>query len=236
MENRLQTSFMPKRPVVGGPGEPLRKKSPPNLLMIIGVLIFILTIAAFGGLYWYEGVLVKSNEAKRLQIEEAIRNFEPELTKKLTVLKTRIDSGKQLLSNHIAFSSVLGLLESNTAVTVRFTEMNFSVTSDASTREQKMSIALKGEAQGYSSVAFQSDLFAKNENIRNPIFSDLNLNEKGLVGFIAKADVVSASMLYRKTLPENMPVTTEQQISVPPQQQATSTPGTASTTNNQTES
>lgn len=211
---------MPKRPVVGGPGEPLMKKSPPNFLMIIGVAIFVLTILAFGGLYWYEGVLTKGNEAKRLQIEEAIKNFEPELTKQLTVLKTRIDYGKQLLSNHIAFSSVLGLLESSTAVTVRFTEMSFNVTSDLATRQQKMDISLKGEAQGYSSVAFQSDLFSKNENIKNPIFSDLNLNEKGLVGFSVKADVVPTSVLYKKTLPENAPISKE--TSLPPEEPATS--------------
>lgn len=210
MENRLQTSFMPKRPVVGGGMEALRQKSPPNFLLIVGVVVFIIALAAFGGLYWYKSSITASNEVKKQQIQEAIKNFEPELTKQLTVLKTRIDSGNQLLSNHIAFSSVLGLLESITTKTVRYTEMTFGISNDATSREQKMNIAMKGEAQNYAAVAFQSDLFAKNENIRNSIFSDLNLNDKGNVVFNVSADIIPTSVLYKKTLPDA-------EVIVPPQ-------------------
>lgn len=231
MENRLQTSFMPKRPIVGGGPAPIRQKSPPSFLMIIGVLIFIFTLGLFGGLWWYEGSLVRSNEAKRLQIENEIRNFEPELTRELTVLKTRIDSGKQLLSNHIAFSSVLGLLETITAKSVRFSEMTFTSSPDAVTRESKMTLALKGESDSYVSVAFQSDLFAKHENIRNPIFSDLNLNEKGFVGFAVKADIVPTSVLYKNTISGSAPVIIEESLTPT----GTTTPGGTGATTNQTQ-
>jgi hypothetical protein len=226
MENRLQTSFMPKRPVVGGGMESLRQKSPPSFLMIIGVVVFVITLAGFGGMYWYKGSITASNEVKKQQIQDAIKNFEPELTKQLTVLKTRIDSGKQLLGNHIAFSSVLGLLESITTKTVRFTEMTFDSSTEPQTKAQKVSIAMKGESQNYAAVAFQSDLFAKNENIKSAVFSDLNLNDKGMVVFTAKADIIPSSILYKKTLPETEIMPAEEALVLPPTTVATTTAST----------
>lgn len=197
MENRFQTSFIPKRPVVAGANDIVRRKGPPSFLLIVGVLVFIVALAATGGLFLYKRTLAASNEQKKLQIEDAIRDFAPELTSQLTVLKSRIDSGKSLLGNHVAFSSVLNLLEVGTAKTVRFTDMTFTYTVDPVTREQKVNINMKGEAQTYAAVAFQSDMFSKNENLRNPVFSDLNLNDRGLVIFNVKADLNPKSILYK---------------------------------------
>src|SRR3989344_3348115 len=158
METRFQTSFIPQKPIVTGGAEIVRRKAPPNFFLILGIVVFIFALALFGGLFLYKGTLTKSNQEKKQKITEAINNFEPELTKQLSLLKARVDSSKQLLRGHVAVTSLLALLESVTAQTIRFREMSFTVSADAISREQKMGMTLKGESQGYASIAFQSDV------------------------------------------------------------------------------
>ncbi len=210
MENRFQTSFIPKRPIVSGGGEFVRQKNPPSFFMIIGVAIFVIALALFGGLYFYKKSLTAGNEEKKQKVEQAIKNFDPELTRELTILKTRIDSSKRLLSKHVSFSTLLGDLEENTARAIRFTDLTFAVALDPMTNEEKMSLSLKGESQAYRSIAFQSDVFSKNKIFRSAIFSDINLNEKGLIVFSVKADVNPTPILYKETvLPSIEPVPPE---------------------------
>jgi len=198
MENRFQTSFIPKRPIVSGGSQFIKPKGPPSFFIIIGVVVFLITMGVFGGLYFYKKSLTTANEAKKQQIQTAIKNFEPELTRQLTVLKTRVDSSKQLLGNHIAVSSLLKLLETNTTQAVRFSEMSFSISLDQASGGQKMGMSLKGEASNYNTVAFQSDVFTKNDNFKSPVFSDFNLNDKGVILFNVRADIDPKIILYKQ--------------------------------------
>lgn len=197
MENRFQTSFIPQKPPVPGGGEIYRPKSPPNFFVIFGFIVFLFILAIFGGLFFYKGTLTKSNEGKKQKISAEIKNFEPELTRELTLLKARIDSSKQLLANHVAASSLFLLLQDITAQTVRFRDMTFTVSEDSLSRERKVGVVLKGEAASYSSIAFQSDIFSRNENLKSPIFFDVNLNEQGFVEFNVRADVMQKAVTYK---------------------------------------
>lgn len=220
MENRFQTTFIPRRPVVSTPG--VRPKGPPSFLMIIGGIIIVLALAASGGTYFYRGYLTKSNAEKKQQIEEEIKNFEPELTRELTILKARMDIGKQLLDKHNAFTQLLKLLELNTAQTVRFKEFSFLTLPD-----KKITLAMKGESQSYAAIAFQSDVFSKITQLKNPIFSDLNLNDEGKIDFTVKAELDSAAVSYKRLVEGLAP----KPAPLPPPSQGTGTAtGTATST------
>ncbi len=192
MENRLQATFMPRQ--TASAGEPYsRPKAAPNFFMLISVVVFIFAIVALGGVYAYKGILTKSNETKKASLEEAINNFEPELTRELTVLKARMDAGKTLISNHKAVSLLFTLLELNTAQTVRFSEFAYDVSDD-----KKINLTLKGEARSYNAIAYQSDIFSKLEPIKNPVFSNLTLGEQGTISFGVKAEIDPAFVSYKK--------------------------------------
>jgi hypothetical protein len=199
MDNRLQATFMPRQSAVTGEAY-VRPKGPPNFLMIIGVVVFLLTLAAIGGLFFYKGYVEASNDEKKAQIEEAIQNFEPELTKELTTLKARVDAGRYLLEGHKAISVFFSLLGANTAQTVRFRDMNISIGND-----KTLTLSMEGEARSYNAIAFQSDAFSKVEYIKNPIFSDLVLDEDGLITFNVTAQIDPAAVSYKKLFPGSQP-------------------------------
>ncbi len=216
MENRLQATFMPKQAAVPGSGAYARAKNPTNFLMLIGSLLFILAIGAFGGLYVYKGYLKSSNEEKKAQVEDTIKNFDPELNKELSLLKARIDAAKQLVASHHAFSLLFALMELNTAQTVRFTDFSYNVGVD-----KKINLAMKGEARSYTAVAFQSDVFSKLTPLKSPVVSGLSLQESGNIAFDVAAELDPASVSYRK-LVEGF---TQQAAAASAQNTGTTTPG-----------
>lgn len=197
MENRLQPTFIPHRP--NTPGDPYARPRSSNSLMLIAVAIFALVLAAYGGLYFYRDQLTVSNDQKKAQIEEVIRNFEPELTKELSSLKARIDAGDKLLKNHKAFSLFLALLEINTAETISFNDLTYTVAED------DISLKLQGVSETYNAIAFQSDIFSRLDPIKSPVFSDLNLNEEGLITFNVEAKLDPSAVSYSKLVEAFLP-------------------------------
>jgi len=211
MENRLQATFMPRQSAVqGGYAGPKGQRS---LFLIVSVAIFVLVLAAWGGLYFYRDYITDSNKEKQAQIQKAIDNFEPELTAELTTIKNRMDAGKTLLENHKAVSLFFSLLEINTVQVLRFKEMSYAMSAD-----KKIQISLKGEARSYNAIAYQSDWFSKLEPIKNPVFSNLVLDAKGNVGFDFTAELDPKAVSYKNLVSDS--------ILPPPPAVSTSTPTT----------
>ena len=59
---------------------------------------------------------------------------------------------------------------------------------------------MNGVAVGYRSVALQSDLFPKNRNIIDPVFSNLVLDERGNVTFDLDFSVDPTFVDYKEML------------------------------------
>ncbi len=191
MDNRLQATFMPRQ-TVGAGGYP-GQKGRQSVFLLIGVLVFGLVVAMYGGLYGYKVFITKSNEEKKVQVEKAIKDFEPELTQKLTLIKNRIEAAKTLLDNHKAVSLLFSLLELNTVQVLRFSDVSYSYMPDT----KKIAIAMKGESRSYNAIAYQSDVFSKIDQLSSPIFSNLAITESGLITFDFNAELDTNAVMYK---------------------------------------
>ena len=80
--------------------------------------------------------------------------------------------------------------------TVRFTRFNYSLEAD---RNAKIDVKMSGLATGYRSVALQSDLFAKNKFLIDPVFSNLSLDNNGNVIFDLEFSVDPSFIDYQQT-------------------------------------
>ncbi|MEK7552313.1 MAG: hypothetical protein AAB534_02760 [Patescibacteria group bacterium] len=198
MEPNSQPSFIPKRQtrdVVA------RAKSPTTLFYWIGVLVFVVAILMAVGLFVFNRfVLLPQLEEKKLNIKKEIEAFDPKLTETLTVLKQRIDFGKGLLSRHTSASAVFDLIEKNTVKGVYFSNFVFTANPGAIA-----TIAGRGESPSYAVLAFQSEVLEKSNLILNPIFSGIDLNEKGRVNFELSAEISEDAVSYSKSLEPDQP-------------------------------
>jgi hypothetical protein len=155
-----------------------------------------------GGAYFYRDFLTKDLTKMKNDLELAKNRFEPSLINKLTVLDKRLNSSSEILSQHVVISPIFKTLQELTLKTLRYTKFGYELTNN------KVVVKMSGQASSYRSIALQADLFTKDKNLIDPVFSNLSLSEKGDVLFDLEFSVDPTFVNYKqmkKTEVENIP-------------------------------
>lgn len=188
-------SFIPKKPLAPNTPSAYERRNIP-LFTLIALIIFIVAVGLGGGIFVYQKYLEKDLADKKVALEKARSAFEPVLIEELHRLDKRIEHAKNLLANHDALSTFFDLLEQSTLQNVQFKTLNLLSTADGG----KMTINMLGAARSYASVALQSDLFNKTKGIKDPVFSQLNLDNTGSVSFAINANLDRDVFKYSNTI------------------------------------
>ena len=197
-----QTSFIPKKPIMQTPETEVSRGT--NLLLLISIFLFVGSIVLALGVYLYKGALVRDIANKKVSLARARDAFEPASIVKLQRLSRRLDLSRTVLANHLAPSQLFDSLESSTLQNVRFSSMDLAINQAKNTGL----LTMKGQARSYGAVARQSDVFAKVASIKNPVFSELNLDQKGNVVFTFTASVDPNALRYQSLLNSRVPEAT----------------------------
>ncbi|MFA6273984.1 MAG: hypothetical protein WC662_02380 [Candidatus Paceibacterota bacterium] len=180
--------------------ERVTKSRPISLFVVISVFVLIAVLVASGGLYFYKGMLSKNIATMKSTLEKAKNRFEPAKITQLQVLDKRLQASSVILSQHLAISPIFKALQDITMKTVRYTKFSYDLGTE---KNPKIKISMSGQAIGYRSIALQADLFTKNKNLIDPVFSNLSLNEKGNVIFDLEFYVDPNFINYKQTLTMN---------------------------------
>ncbi len=194
MEQNFQTSFIPKKSIVK---ERVISAQSISLVTIISFFIFLAVVIGTGGLYFYKGSLEKNVSEMKNTLSLAQNRFEPSIISSLSVLDRRLTASSEILAKHVAVTPIFEALQAVTMKTVRFTSFNYTVPTDA---KNSVLVKLVGTAIGYRSVALQADLFNQNPNFIDPIFSNLQLDDKGNVTFEVDFSVDPSLVNYKQNL------------------------------------
>lgn len=170
-------------------------KKPTSILSVISIFAVIVVILLSAGAFFYNKKLVQDNEIKKQQIESEIKTFDPALTNQLTVLKSRIDSAKELLKNHLALTKFFDLLNANTVSTIQFKDFSYS-----GGPSKPLLVKLTGQAKSFNDLIFQSDTILANPNFKNAIFSGFTLDKNGNVLFVLDTEIDPTYVSYQKAL------------------------------------
>jgi len=195
MEQNFQTSFIPKKPILGGS---VNYASPTvSFFLIFSLLIFFSILITTGGLYFYKGILIKKITGMERTLALANNRFEPSKIIELQTFDKRLRSSSEILSKHITITPIFNALEQLTMKSVRFTNFSYNLGDD---NKATINVKMSGIAIGYRSIALQSDLFAKNKNLIDPIFSNLTLDDNGNVSFDLEFSVDPSFVNYKQAL------------------------------------
>lgn len=194
MEQNFQTSFIPKKPIIEN-----RVSSPRGmgLLTMIAMFLLFTVVVISVGLFIYKGILTKSITDKQATLNTAKSRFEPEKISQLSLLDRRLKASNEILSKHIVVTPIFQALQAITMKTVRYTKFTYELGTD---KDPKVTVQMSGIAVGYESVALQSDLFTKNKNIIDPVFSNLTLDDKGNVLFDLQFSVDPSFVNYKQMI------------------------------------
>ncbi len=178
-QGQFTTTFIPKKPladVTPTGAQPVSR--PVGFLSSISLVLFFVTLLMAGGVYFWKSYEEKNVIVLAESIKKIEKTFEPDLVAKLQSLDRQLKNGSVLIKGHTVISPVFDLLEVSTLKTVKFTK--FDITFDDIKGTQ---IKMSGEADGYRSIAQQSDVFGANSYLKDAIFSNFFLTPKSKISF-----------------------------------------------------
>ncbi|HUO50143.1 MAG TPA: hypothetical protein VMU25_01045 [Candidatus Paceibacterota bacterium] len=173
MEVPAPASFIPHEAIT--PTTIRRDNSLQEVVLLISILIFVVSLALAGGVFLYTQYLQSSNASKLQSLNRAEAAFDPSLVQQLTRLDSRMHIGEQLLSAHLAPTQFFTALENSTIQDIEFTSLSFS-----SSDPTKISIKMSGVAGSINAVALQAEVFSQSGMITSPIFSGINQQQDGV--------------------------------------------------------
>lgn len=214
MDTKFQTSFIPKKPILSDPNVTIRRSGGgTSVFMFVGIIIFVLSLAGIGFTFMWKEVLLKEQRAKQVDLEKREASFNEALIDQLKKANTKIDLGGQLLKKHMAVTRLFDIVSQLTIQGVKFNSFEFSSaespkptsgTSENSIAGEGIKVVMKGVGNDFRSIAYQSDVLGESEKygtksvIKNPIISDLVVDEKGRVEFTFTGYINPNDLLYSK--------------------------------------
>lgn len=187
-----KVSFIPKKTLT----KPAYQSGGLGFLMFISLAILVISGLLLGGVYFYKGIAQRNTDELITSFERAQENLDPALIRQISDIDVKIESAKGLLTNHRAISFIFQFLETSTLSSVRFSSFDFSY---PLTKDAKPTLVLKGSTRSYSLLSLQSEEFAKNKFVKDMIFSNFALGDKGMVNFTATIEFDPSLFAYKIT-------------------------------------
>ncbi len=194
MDPQFQTTFIPKKNLVQSTGKPPHTT---NFFTLMATIIMLTVIVVAGGMWGWKLYLKNHNTKLKTELDTNLKQFEPALISELSRLDTRIEASKTLLNQHVALSSFFDFLSDVTLPSVRFSSFKYAITGP------KITVTMTGQAQSFGAVALQASEFLKPSNsavVKNPLFSDLNLDTAGNVQFSFTGTLDPSKISYKAFL------------------------------------
>lgn len=196
-----------------------------NLLSFIATLLLIVSGISATGVSIYRSSLQSQIKSKSASLEAAKARFDIDTVTAMQELDRRINASKEVLADHVVVSPVFEALQAETLKSISFTK--FAYTYDP--LKKSVDVSMSGKATGYEAIALQSDELVKNKYIKDPVFSNLNVDDKGRVVFDLQFSVDASYINFDDVLSRDAssvsPVSSGQDIN----QSATSQVGGAPT-------
>jgi hypothetical protein len=195
MDQQFQTSFIPKKPVTEARA-PISRGSSYSFFSVISIVIVVVAVVLFGGSYFYRLTLQKQRDSVTVDIAAKTKTFDMDFLKEVTMLDKRIKASNEVLAKHTLVSPVFNKLSQLSLKTIQCTKFEMSQGSTG-----MVNVKMAGRAVNYAAIASESDVLTgvnttKNTYFINPIFSNLNLDDKARVSFDLTFSVDNALVSY----------------------------------------
>lgn len=174
MTTNFQSSFIPKEPIT----EEVFKKKKAGIFGVLAFSLFITSIVVAGAMFVYKSILQNEIKDLELQLVESEKNIDRKTINDMSQFSKKLEAVKSIVTKHQVMSNFLSLLASSTVSSVHFTNFDYR-----GLVGREFLISLDGKAQSYANIALQEEILSKDKNFKTITFSDLNLDDKGLVSF-----------------------------------------------------
>ncbi len=132
---------------------------------------------------------------KNAQLSKDEKDLSGDLIANLQRLDTRINAARTVLQKHVSLSTIFKLLEDTTTINIRYSNLKYNVSVAG-----LPTLMLSGQGKTFNSISYQSDVFRSTAPFKNPLFSDVRLDDHGNVLFDVTTGLDPALILYSNSL------------------------------------
>ncbi len=205
----IKTSFVP-RPLVGDSSVG-RSSSDVGILMILAVLALLGSLGAWGWYWWYSRMLDGTIAERNAALVEAQNKFNAgeisSVVNDLILLSDKMRYVKNLMNQHTNLIPLFALLSDLTLRdSVRYKSITYESGAGGGAEAMPHRVQLSGEAESFTSLAYQDDVFRKEEgdgkSIAGHFISNMQVDEKtGRVSFTLSVILNAPTIDYSATVP-----------------------------------
>ena len=216
MEPSFPTSFIPKRPIdpTAVADQSVHSHRRFSVASFLTFIIVLATVISYVGTFFYQKTLTIQVQQSKDALAKARDGIGTDFVTDMKRLDDRITSIKTLLAQHIVVTPIFQALEATTLHSVQYKNLTYSF-DPTSTTGKDVSVTLDGATKNYASLALQSDAFLGNALIKNPIFSNLTIDDKlHIVNFKLAFSVDRDALSYERFI-ASLSATSTPQVSIP---------------------
>lgn len=217
MEPKFKTSFIPKKAMqIGTPTVPDHRPAERKggVLKLIGIIIFVITLAATGAVFVYQNFLINSISTNAQRLQDARAAFQPALIKEIERYANRVTASEQILDSHLAPSAVFELFEAITFENVQYLSMEMTVDKGLITA------MFEGQAANLDAIALQSDMLGENRFVNNALVHGVNVDQSQNRVFMVNSEIDKVFLLYSNRLEDEGVEEDDAPVGIQPQQQS----------------
>lgn len=178
-----------------------------GILMLIGLVIFGISLIVFAGAYGYQYILAEeinrpcqSGSDQGCGLRESLEHDKRELQVERIIRFARLDAKMKaaagIINSHDTLLPLFDLIQSLTLQTIRYTKFDFS----------DKGILIEGVAVGYEDIAVQLKAFKESELVKSAVFSGLGLDQRGNVTFKLALSVDQDVLSYQTMMTDRQAV------------------------------
>ncbi|HRH26625.1 MAG TPA: hypothetical protein PLZ99_00495 [Parcubacteria group bacterium] len=194
MEPKFQTSFIPKKIAEDDSRNRVSISAETNIFTLAATVVFVVISLLYGGLFFYKGVIIKQVEKARQDLISASDAIQPDKIQEIIDNNTRINNSLEILDKHLATSRLMMFLSDSTIKKLKFNEFLYQ------NKDGVASVIIDSEVQTYNAFAYQQEVLAKSEYVKNPTFTDISLSDDGNVKFKFSGRIEQSLVSYKKAL------------------------------------
>lgn len=201
MNDNVQISFIPKRPLARG--ELLRTRRPVfGMTFVVSLALIIMTIGAAVGEMLYIQYLTNGLEKRAVNLRDIRENIEASDTMSnlddVRAVQKKISIVRDVLDSHVAPSMILAFLSKTTLPEVTYTKYSYAKT------DRSVELSLAGEAVSYEALAYQSQVYRESEDyLISYSVSDFSLTENGTISFAFSGELRPDVIEFKKIFVED---------------------------------
>lgn len=160
------SSFIPKRSNTTNRQAPRRSNF--FVFSIVSYALFVAAPIASGVVFIYEKYAEKQFAQSVINLDAAIRSFSDADMERVSEFDERLVIADMLLDTHVSFSSLFSILESSTAATVQFNNLDITRVSP-----ETITVSAGMSADAFDALLFQRSVYSKNEKITKSTFNNV---------------------------------------------------------------